>query len=211
METFNRKDHWENIYQTKGQQEVSWYQAKPETSLNFIVNSGLPLTAKIIDVGGGDGFLVDCLLELGYTDITVLDISVAAIEKAKARLGHKASDVKWIVSDITDFKPLEQYDLWHDRAVFHFLVNEDEIKSYTKRVSESINQDGTLIIGTFSEQGPKKCSGIEIRQYSEAALTAQFANGFMKTGSLTENHKTPFDTFQNFVFCVFRKQNGSSS
>lgn len=206
MEQFNRKDHWENIYQTKSQQEVSWYQAKPETSLNFIVNSGMPLTAKIIDVGGGDSFLVDCLLELGYTDITVLDISAVAIEKAKARLGHKANDVKWIISDITAFKPTEQYDVWHDRAVFHFLTNDKDVEVYSKIASENIKTDGTLIIGTFSEQGPKKCSGIEIKQYSESSLGTAFENDFIKTASLTENHKTPFDTFQNFVFCVFRKQ-----
>jgi trans-aconitate methyltransferase len=207
MENFDRKNHWENIYQTKGQREVSWYQAKPETSLNFIINSGMPLTAKIIDIGGGDGFLVDCLLESGYTDITVLDISAAAIEKAKLRLGNKANDVKWIISDITDFKPAEKYDVWHDRAVFHFLLDDNDTETYTKIVSENMNQDGVLIVGTFSEQGPKKCSGIEIKQYSEAGLTTQFERDFTKTASLTENHKTPFDTFQHFVFCVFRKRN----
>lgn len=206
MEIFNRKDHWENIYQTKTPQQVSWYQTKPATSLAFIEQSNLPLSAKIIDVGGGDGFLVDYLLEEGYEDITVLDISAAAIEKAKLRLGEKAGAVKWIISDITSFKPTEQYDLWHDRAVFHFLITDEDIAVYRKLVAESIHANGNMIIGTFSEQGPKKCSGIDIRQYSSESLTEQFSEHFERTSTLTENHKTPFDTFQNFVFCTFKKR-----
>lgn len=206
MEGFNRKNHWENIYQTKGQREVSWYQAKPATSLAFIEKSGLPLSAKIIDVGGGDGFLVDYLLEAGYEDITVLDISAAAIDKAKLRLGDKANAVKWIVNDVTSFAPTEKYDLWHDRAVFHFLIAEDDIADYRKIVADSINTNGTLIIGTFSENGPKRCSGIEIRQYSAEALTERFNEHFERRATLTEDHQTPFDTFQNFVFCSFKKR-----
>lgn len=207
MEAFNRKSHWENIYQTKGQNEVSWYQERPVVSLDFIEKSKLPLDAKIIDIGGGDGFLVDCLLELGYSDITVLDISETALIKAKQRLGNKADLIKWIVTDITSFEPEEQYDLWHDRAVFHFLIHEEDINIYTEIVDKTIKANGILIVGTFSENGPKKCSGIEIKQYSEEGLTQQFEHRFYKENSLISNHTTPFDTIQNFTFCSFRKKN----
>lgn len=206
MEDFNRKKHWENIYQTKGQQDVSWYQAKPNTSLSFIESFDLPLNARIIDIGGGDGFLVDCLLEKGYVNIAVLDISSAAIEKAKARLGEKASLVKWIVADITEFEPDEKYDIWHDRAVFHFLVDDVDIEKYRAVAGRSTHPNGRLVIGTFSESGPKKCSGIEIKQYSETTLNQVFKTYFEIESILFEDHKTPFDTFQNFVFCTFRKK-----
>jgi trans-aconitate methyltransferase len=127
MENFDRKKHWENIYQTKQLSEVSWFQPTPETSLDFFNQFNVPTTAKIIDIGGGDSFLVDNLLDLGYEDITVLDISEAAIDRAKKRLGVQASNVKWIVTDVTKFKPTEKYDFWHDRAAFHFLTDEQKI------------------------------------------------------------------------------------
>lgn len=205
MENFNRKQHWENIYQTKQLNEVSWYQAIPETSLDFIKQFNVPLTAKIIDIGGGDSFLVDSLLDLGYQNVTVLDISAAAIERAKNRLGKKAANVKWIVADAANFKPTEKYDFWHDRAAFHFLTDEQEISNYLNTAQQSINPTGVLVIGTFSEQGPKKCSGIEIKQYSENSMTERLNHFFEKIKCITINHKTPFDTIQNFVFCSFRK------
>lgn len=205
MENFNRKQHWENIYQTKQLNEVSWYQPIPETSLDFIKQFNVPLTAKIIDIGGGDSFLVDSLLGLGYQNVTVLDISAAAIERAKNRLGKKAANVKWIVADAANFKPTEKYDFWHDRAAFHFLTDEQEISNYLNTAQQSINPTGVLVIGTFSEQGPKKCSGIEIKQYSENSMTERLNHFFEKIKCITINHKTPFDTIQNFVFCSFRK------
>lgn len=205
MEEFNRKNHWENIYQTKSLNEVSWYQPKPETSLSFVEKLNLPKAAKIIDVGGGDSYFVDHLLELGYENITVLDISEAAIERAKARLGKKATLVNWVVEDVTHFHSIEQYDFWHDRAAFHFLTNKKDVEKYVATVSKNIKDNGVLVIGTFSEDGPKKCSGIEIKQYSEQSLTTIFKLNFRKIESFTIDHKTPFDTIQNFVFCSFRK------
>lgn len=205
MEEFNRKNHWENIYQTKSLNEVSWCQPKPETSLSFVEKLNLPKAAKIIDVGGGDSFLVDHLLELGYENITVLDISEAAIERAKARLGKKATLVNWVVEDVTHFHSTEQYVFWHDRAVFHFLTDKEDVEKYVATVSKNIKDNGVLVIGTFSEDGPKKCSGIEIKQYSEQSLTKIFKLNFRKIESFTIDHKTPFDTIQNFVFCSFKK------
>ena len=205
MENFDRKKHWENIYQTKELKDVSWFQPTPETSLDFFKQFKVPTTAKVIDIGGGDSFLVDNLLDLGYQDISVLDISAAAIDRAKQRLGDKAKNVKWIVADAATFKPTEKYDFWHDRAAFHFLTDEQEIANYLQIAQESINPTGILVIGTFSEQGPKKCSGIEIKQYSETTMTDQLKKFFEKIKCITVDHKTPFDTIQNFVFCSFRK------
>lgn len=206
MQSFNRQKHWENIYKNKEIDEVSWYQPIPETSIEFIENSHLPKTAKIIDVGGGDSFLVDHLLERGYTDITVLDISEAAINRAKKRLGEKAGVVKWIHADAASFKPEEYYDIWHDRAAFHFLTDDDEISRYIEIAQQYIKPSGTLVVGTFSEQGPTKCSGIEIKQYSEHSMTQRFGKYFQKVKCLIVDHKTPSDTVQNFVFCAFRRR-----
>lgn len=205
MEKFDRKKHWENIYQTKELKDVSWFEPTPETSLDFIKQFNVPTTAKVIDIGGGDSFLVDHLLDLGYQDISVLDISSAAIDRAKQRLGDKAKNVKWIVSDAANFKPIEKYDFWHDRAAFHFLTDEQEISNYLHTAEQNINSEGVLVIGTFSEQGPKKCSGIDIKQYSETTMTNRLKIFFDKIKCITVDHKTPFDTIQNFIFCSFRK------
>lgn len=205
MEPFNRKKHWENIYQTKELKDVSWFEPTPETSLTFFKEFNVSKNAQIIDVGGGDSFLVDNLLNLGYSDLTVLDISEAALNRAKERLGEKASDVKWIVADAASFEPTEKYDFWHDRAAFHFLTEEKEIEAYLEIIQKNLSPEGILIIGTFSENGPKKCSGIDIKQYSEESMTAQLNKYFDKIKCITIDHKTPFDTIQNFVFCSFRK------
>jgi len=205
MENFDRKNHWENIYQTKQLNEVSWYQPTPQTSINFIEQFNLPKSANIIDVGGGDSFLVDYLIDNNYQNITVLDISEAAIDRAKKRLGNKASKINWIVSDIVQFNTTDKFDFWHDRAAFHFLTNEKEIASYIQLVQNKINTDGILVIGTFSEQGPLKCSGINIKQYSENSMTSLLSNSFEKINCFTTNHQTPFNTLQNFLFCSFKK------
>ena len=207
MEEIDRKQHWENIYQTKELKDVSWYQPTPETSLEFIANLKIAKDAKIIDVGGGDSFLAEFLLDLGYTDISVLDISANAIERAKERMGESAQKVKWIVSDVTQFNPTEKYDLWHDRAAFHFLRSENDIESYLKILNQSITENGQLIIGTFSEDGPLKCSGIEIKQYSEESMVNQFKTHFEKIACIQVVHPTPFDTTQNFTFCSFKRRN----
>ena len=205
MEHLDRKKHWENIYQTKDLKDVSWYQPTPTTSLDFLKQFNIPTTAKIIDIGGGDSFLVDHLLDLGYTDLTVLDISAASLDRAKQRLGDLSTKVKWIVADAATFKPTEQYDFWHDRAAFHFLTQEQEITNYIDTIQKSIKPTGVLVIGTFSEQGPKKCSGIEIKQYSETTMTDRLKKFFEKVKCITVDHTTPFDTIQNFIFCSFKK------
>ena len=205
MESFERKKHWESIYHTKQINEVSWFQPTPETSLDFIKQFNLSTTAKIIDIGGGDSFLADHLLDLGYNDITVLDISEAALDRAKQRLGNRAEKVKWIVADVADFIPTEKYDFWHDRATFHFLTQEREISNYLDIAQKSIKKNGIIVIGTFSENGPKKCSGIEIRQYSETTMTERLKLFFEKIKCITIDHITPSGTIQNFIFCSFRK------
>lgn len=205
MNTFNRKEHWEKIYTTKSLDEVSWYQPIPRTSLQFFTANKIPLEAKIIDVGGGDSFLVDHLLDFGYTNLTVLDISAAAIERAKARLKEKANQVTWIVSDIIHFKPSEVYEFWHDRAVFHFLTNENEIEIYQKLIGETLSLEGTLVIGTFSEKGPLKCSGIEVKRYSETELSTCFNPNFQVIEHFQTDHETPFGTVQNFTFVRFKR------
>lgn len=204
MNKLERKAHWENIYKTKGQQEVSWYQNIPTTSLEIFKKFELPLDARIIDIGGGDSFLVDHLLEMGYQNISVLDISEAAINKAKIRLGDKALLVKWIVADISSFEPTETYDFWHDRAAFHFLTNEDEINHYLATAKSHIAKDGLFVLGTFSENGPTKCSGIEIKQYSEESMSEKIGKYFKKIKCLVVDHLTPFNTVQDFLFCSFK-------
>lgn len=204
MEIFDRKKHWEKIYNTKQLQEVSWYEPTPATSLSFFSKLKVSRNAKIIDVGGGESLLADHLLNLGYEDITVLDISETALNKAKKRLGEKAARIQWIVADAATFKPVEKYDLWHDRAAFHFLTQEKEIEDYLITIHDSLKPDAILIIGTFSEQGPEKCSGIKIKQYSEKTMTERLQKFFRKIKCITTEHHTPFSTIQQFIFCSFR-------
>ena len=204
MNDFNRKAHWENIYSTKALNEVSWYQPTPETSLSIIEEIGMNKDASIIDVGGGDSFLVDHLLKSGYTNITLLDISEKAIERAKTRLGNDATKVKWICADAAKFNPTEQYDLWHDRAAFHFLNESFEIKHYVNTVHNNLSENGNLVIGTFAKDGPLKCSGIAISQYDAEDLSTTFNELTLKE-SYKVAHPTPFDTIQNFTFCLFKK------
>lgn len=203
MNNTTNKDHWEKVYQTKTPAEVSWTQEKPQTSLNLIHSFGMDKKAKIIDIGGGDSNFVDFLLEEGYQSITVLDISGKALERAQKRLGAKAEQVTWIETDIAQFNPEETYDIWHDRAAFHFLTQEEQIQQYIRITNEAVNS--FMILGTFSTDGPLKCSGLEIQQYNEKSLPNLFKNSFEKLTCFTEDHITPFDTIQNFLFCSFRK------
>ncbi len=197
------KKHWETVYETKNPDQVSWTQDVPKTSLDFIHSFGLAKTAKVIDIGGGDSKLVDFLLDEGFENVTVLDISAKALEKAKQRLGDKADKVHWVVSDITEFQPDTTYDVWHDRATFHFLTTKEQVAKYMDTARKAVA--GFLTIGTFSNEGPGKCSGLEIKQYTEETLTAELQNGFDKIRCVTEDHVTPFDTKQNFLFCSFRR------
>jgi len=199
-----RKDHWETVYETKQPSEVSWTQERPTTSLDFIRDSGVSKSARIIDIGGGDSKLVDFLIEEGYTNISVLDISGKSLERAKLRLGDEAKQVEWIVSDVTRFNPDVTYDLWHDRAAFHFLTAPEQISKYIE-IAQKVVTD-SIIIGTFSENGPLKCSGLEIQQYTETALENLLSDEFIKVKSIVEDHLTPFGTLQNFLFCNFKRR-----
>jgi SAM-dependent methyltransferase len=200
----NNKGHWEHVYQTKSPNEVSWTQAVPQTSLDFIYALDLPKSARIIDIGGGDSNLADHLLEAGFVNITVLDISETALARAKARLGEKNQQIKWIVCDIAHFKPTETYHLWHDRAAFHFLTQDSLIAAYLDIARKAVDQ--YMFIGTFSENGPDKCSGLPVKQYSALQLKQVFARYFSPLNCITQNHTTPFGTTQNFLFCGFQKQ-----
>lgn len=206
MTEFDRKRHWENIYATKALEQLGWHQPVPEVSLNFIDDLNLPKEARIIDVGGGDSYLVDNLIDLGYTNLTIVDISEAALEKAKQRLGKKAEVVNWIVEDVIDFEPLIKYDLWHDRATFHFLLDPDEIEHYLVKLSASIKLEGYLVIGTFSESGPTKCSGCDIKQYSAQDLKVHLAPSFDLKECISTDHITPSEIIQNYTFCCFKRQ-----
>lgn len=200
----DRKNHWETVYKTKNPDQVSWTQKTPKTSIDLINSTSLGKESSIIDVGGGDSRLVDCLIDQGFTNITVLDISAKSLEKAKKRLGEKAIGINWIVSDIIDFEPDTTYDIWHDRATFHFLTESDQISKYINIVTKFVNSH--LIIGTFSDHGPQKCSGLTIRQYNEESLSKVVSNDFEKIKCIREDHITPFDTKQNFLFCDFKKK-----
>jgi 2-polyprenyl-3-methyl-5-hydroxy-6-metoxy-1,4-benzoquinol methylase len=200
------KQHWENVFTSKAEDEVSWFQPYPRMSMEFVELFNLPLNANIIDIGGGDSHFAHALLDKGYQNIYVLDISANAIERAKERLGERASKVNWIVSDVTEFEPPVQFNFWHDRAAFHFLTTEDKIYQYVSIAEDAIKKDGYLILGTFSENGPKKCSGLEIKQYSEASMSARFEVAFDRIKCISEDHTTPFNTVQNFLFCSFKKR-----
>jgi len=201
--TINRKEHWEKVYISKGSHEVSWTQDVPKTSLEFIHAFNLPKSAYIIDIGSGDSTLVDHLLEEGYYNIFLLDISKDALGKVRNRLGDKAEKVRWLTCDILDFKSNLTFDLWHDRATFHFFTKADEIKRYIDTARQLTK--GYLTMATFSDKGPEKCSGLDIKRYSEGLLQKELSDGFEKIRCITEDHITPFNTAQNFLFCSFKR------
>lgn len=201
------KNHWEKVFATKQPHEVSWTQEIPQTSLDFVHSANLHKQANIIDIGGGDSKFVDYLLDIGFENITVLDISEEALKRAKKRLGSKAAKVTWIVSDITEFQATNRYDFWHDRAAFHFLTTELQIVRYISTARQAVKENGVVTIGTFSDWGPQKCSGLEVKQYTEETLTTQLTSGFEKIKCITEDHTTPFGTTQNFLFCSFKRHN----
>ncbi len=203
--TTELKSHWEKIFAEKSPDEVSWTQEVPQHSLEMIRNLNLPKTASIIDIGGGDSKLVDFLLEKGFENVSLLDISANAIERAKKRLGpEKAAQVNWIVSDILDFQPEQAYDLWHDRATFHFLTEPSSIAYYTELTAKAVNQ--YLIIGTFSDNGPEKCSGLPVSQYNETNMPNWFAPDFKKLRCERKEHITPTQLSQEFIFCSFQNK-----
>ena len=206
MENPARKAHWEKVFRTTRLDEVGWYQQVPTTSLELIGKLNLKSRSKIIDAGGGDSALAGHLLDHGFEDITVLDISSAAIARARDRLGHNANRVNWITSDILDFSPVQKFELWHDRASFHFLTNDTDIEKYVRIATTAVRSDGFLIIGTFSDTGPTKCSGLQITQYSIDSLVSRFSGAFKKIGCLSPVHVTPGGGMQHYTFCSFQKK-----
>jgi len=199
---YQQKNYWDRVYKTRQPSEVSWTEEVPKTSLEFIHSFNLAKSARIIDVGGGDSKLADYLIAEGYENITVLDISETALRRARERLKTNSKKVHWIVSDINRFEPTVTYDVWHDRAAFHFLTTQKQIRRYIHTARKAVN--GYLTIGTFSEIGPNMCSGLKVKQYSEDELQGELSNGFKKIRCIKENHITPFNTTQNFLFCSFK-------
>jgi ubiquinone/menaquinone biosynthesis C-methylase UbiE len=200
------QEHWDAIYRTKDTTtEVSWYQATPLTSLGLIAATGIGKSQPILDVGGGDSRLVDALLARGYTDITVLDIAPEALRKAQERLGARARQVTWIVADILDIPADRHVAVWHDRAAFHFLTAPEEIAQYAATASRHIQQDGFLLLGTFSTRGPEECSGLPVAHYSEETINEIFRSGFRHIRSFEEEHITPFQTMQMFLWTMFKR------
>jgi len=186
--------------------EVSWYQTETKTSWDLIASVGLDKAGRIIDVGGGASILVDRLLNEGFKDLTVLDISSKALGYAKERLGKRAENVTWIESDVTTFTPSNKYDIWHDRAVFHFLTDSEDRKKYVKVMDEALNPGGHLIIASFALDGPPKCSGLDVERYSPEKLSNELGSSFYLIKSVEEAHITPWQAEQKFIYCVFEKE-----
>jgi len=200
------KAHWQQVYTSKAATEVSWFQAHAENPLRLIRESGIARTDAIIDIGGGASTLVDDLLVDGYRRISVLDLSAAALFVAQNRLGDRADEVSWIEADITRSElPANGFDLWHDRAAFHFLIEDEDRRRYVSTVLHAVKPGGHVIIATFAEDGPLKCSGLPVKRYDAAQLQAEFGEAFMLMQHGRESHRTPFDTIQQFTWCYFRK------
>ncbi len=199
------KDHWEKVYTTKPVAGVSWYQEHAAQSMALIRATGAPKSAAIIDVGGGASTLVDDLLAEGYGSVSVLDLSAAALAAARARLGERAAAVVWIEGDILQLAlPAQAYDVWHDRAVFHFLTREEDRRAYVAAVRRAVKPGGHVIVATFAEDGPTQCSGLDVMRYSPQQLHAQFGDAFALLRQEREEHHTPFGTRQKFIYCYCR-------
>jgi SAM-dependent methyltransferase len=202
----NRREHWAAVYATKEPTEVSWYQARPTLSLALLAEAGASPSSAIIDVGGGDSTLVDALVEEGYQHVTVLDIAGAALMRARERLGHRADQVTWLEADITVASlPAHRYDVWHDRAVFHFLTDQSDRERYVEQAAHAIKPGGALIIATFAADGPTQCSGLEVRRSSQDDLKSQFASAFSLVRCVSDTHVTPAGSEQRFIYCLFRR------
>ncbi len=200
------KQHWENVYATKTQDQMSWHRDHLDNSLDLILQTGVEKDAAIIDVGGGSSTLVDDLLGRGFADVSVLDISGTAIANSKERLGAAAQTVNWIVADITEADlPDDRFDVWHDRAVFHFLMDASDRRKYVDQVTRALKPGGHLIVASFGPEGPQKCSGLDVVRYSPETMQAEFGRQFSLVESFDETHNTPFGTTQEFVYCYFNK------
>ncbi|MBI3699631.1 MAG: class I SAM-dependent methyltransferase [Afipia sp.] len=201
----NRTAHWESVYTTKGENEVSWFQDSPAPSLELIDRAGLSASATIIDIGGGASRLVDALLDRGFESLTVLDLSAAALDTAKARLRERSKKVRWIAADVTQWKPDGIYDLWHDRAAFHFLTDAADIAAYITRLEAATAPGSRVIMGTFALDGPEKCSGLVVRRYDSASLAATLGPKFRLSETRRHDHTTPWGSMQRFQFSMFTR------
>jgi len=201
----DRRAHWERVYSDKAPDQVSWFQAEARLSLDLITRSAPPPSASVVDVGGGASRLVDGLLARGYREVRVLDLSASALAAAHARLGTDGDRVHWIVGDVleADFAP-GSVDVWHDRAVFHFLTNPADRARYVEQVRHAVRPDGLVLVATFAEDGPLKCSGLEVSRYSPEALHHEFGDDFVPLESHREEHRTPWDAVQHFTYCLCR-------
>lgn len=203
----HRQTHWDTVYQTKPSDTVSWFEPAPTRSMTLLTAAGLSATSDVIDVGGGDSLLVGSLLEHGVGHVSVLDISSAALARAQARLGEQSRDVTWIAADITTVElPPASYDLWHDRAVFHFLTDAGDRERYVSAVTRAVRSGGALIIATFAADGPMRCSGLEVARYTPEELAATFADGFTMEQGFVDSHHTPSGAEQRFSFVVLRRR-----
>jgi SAM-dependent methyltransferase len=198
--------HWDYIYETKAENELSWYQETPAVSLDLIRAAGAQNGAAIIDIGGGESRLVDALLDEGFYALTVLDVSEAALAVAKARLGPKSAKVAWIVADVTSWEPSETYDLWHDRACFHFLTEPADRRAYAERVVKAVRPGGHVIMGTFAPDGPERCSGLPVERHDATSIGVVLGEGFTLVESRGHDHMTPAGKTQRFQFSLFRRE-----
>lgn len=200
----NRKSHWEEVFETRDDTQVSWHQPDPSLSLRLIEAAELGRGARIIDVGGGTSTLVDHLLERGYRHVGVLDVSAAAIGKAQARLGDRAAAVEWFIEDVIDFQSPHPWDLWHDRALFHFLTEPAEQLAYKNLLQSSLAEGGQVVIATFGPEGPLKCSGLDVCRYDSATLQKRLGDGMELMEEVLVDHTTPSGATQQFLYCRFR-------
>ncbi len=204
----NRKKHWETVYETKAPTEFSWYQLHPSKSLQLIKETAADRKASIIDVGGGASTLVDHLLEVGFANLTVFDLSAKALATSKQRLGKQAERVNWVEGDVTNaLLPEASYDIWHDRAAFHFLTDEQDREQYRKGLARALRPKGSLIVATFASDGPERCSGLDVVRYSVKSLQQEFGDDFQLMDSAEEKHQTPFGKEQKFIYCCFKRTN----
>jgi SAM-dependent methyltransferase len=201
-----RKEHWEAVYQSKGETEVSWYQTEPHLSLELITSVAPARDGRIIDVGGGASVLVDRLLDLPFKEIAVLDISETALGKARARLGERAKRVRWVVADVTEAPDLGTFDIWHDRAVFHFLTDAADRRKYVELARQTVPRGGHLIVASFADEGPKRCSDLNVCRYNAETMAAELGEGFSLVREAAETHTTPWGSTQSFFYGVFQRQ-----
>ncbi|WP_333825837.1 class I SAM-dependent methyltransferase [Pinisolibacter sp.] len=197
--------HWEGVHSTRGETEVSWFQASPEPSLRLIERAGIAPSASVIDVGGGASRLVDALLDRGFASVAVLDLSAAALGRSRARLGSRAAAVDWIVADATAWTPTIPYDLWHDRAAFHFLTEEPQRAAYVERLRAALRPGGHAIVATFALDGPERCSGLPVVRYDGESLARALGPGFERVETVADLHRTPSGGEQRFQFSLFRR------